>query len=68
MPGDDPDPRVREAVIKLLKATEDYTKAYGAWSVDPHRWNELHAAEKRLEEARRTASSVGPSQVDTDED
>lgn len=56
MPGDEPGPDVREAVRKLLKATEEYTRAYGVWSVDPHRWNELRDAERRLEDARRTAS------------
>lgn len=58
MPGDGPDPQVKDAVLQLLKASEDYTRAYGAWSVDPHRWDELRAAERRLEDARRLASAA----------
>lgn len=65
---EEPDDQVRVAVVRLLKATEEYTRAYGAWSVDPHRWNELRAAEKRLEDARRQASTAQGVRPDLDLD
>lgn len=56
MTGDEADPRVRQAVRALRKASEDFARAYGAWSVDPHRWSELDRAQERLEAARREAA------------